>query len=74
MNINLERYLAGSAFFVRHVIRGGKSRCAVFDRTRRWRQLAIRMAAQGQRLDEIAYKLRRPRASVERVLAFRWRF
>lgn len=74
MNLRLERYLSGAAFHARTIYIPGGRRVAVLDKTRRWRSAARRMRAAGHADSFIAGTFRLPRASLDRVLDFRWRF
>lgn len=70
MNLNLDRYKAGSAFYVRTIyLRGGRN-FRVFDHSVRWRLAARRMRAAGLPPYEIARLLGRRRDLVDRALSF----
>ncbi len=74
MEMNLARYLAGSAFHARTLYVGGGRRVQVFDRTKRWRQSARSMRAGGRTDHQIAHALGITRELLDRALAFGWRF
>lgn len=69
MITHLDRYLSGSAFFVHVIYRKGGKRVSVFDRTARWRPLARKMCRSGLSVGQVAARIGRDRAAVERALA-----
>ena len=74
MNTRLALYVAGSAYHSRTIYLKGGRRVVVFDRTRRKRSAAHSMRSAGFRAHHICYSLGISRATLDRVLAFAWRF
>ncbi len=72
MNLHLDRYLAGSAYFVGVRYRKGGKSFRVFDQTARWRQAAKAMRKAGLPVEKIAWRLGRRPAAVALVLAGFW--
>lgn len=66
---HLDRYLSGSAFFIRAIYRKGGHRVAVFDRGVRIRAAARNLRRKGLNVGQIARRLGHHTAAVERVLA-----
>lgn len=60
MNIHLEKYLAGTAFYQRTVYRGGGRKFSVFDRNVRVRSASRTLVAAGETHLQAARMLRRP--------------
>ena len=72
MSLHLAAYLAGTPYFVGARYRPGGKRVRVFDRTRIWRNTALALVRAGKSPEQVARILRRPRATVERVLSPLW--
>ncbi|MBN9033674.1 MAG: hypothetical protein BGO05_05315 [Rhizobiales bacterium 63-7] len=74
MNARLALYVTGAAYLSRTIYLPGGRRVAVLDRTKRWKMAARAMRAAGLRDYIISAGLRRQRSTLDRVLAFEWRF
>lgn len=74
MNTRLAAYLSGAPYLIRIHIAKGQRRVAILDRTKRWKAAARNMRAAGRPDCQIAHALGCPRAALDRVLAFGFRF
>lgn len=74
MNARLALCVSGAPYLSRTIYLPGGRRVVVLDRTRRWKTAARAMRAVGVRDYSISVALGRQRSTIERVLAFEWRF